>query len=87
MRSLLAVTVSSNNPIPDILEYLPNTEFVLDLEITDSIRTIIHKHTNTIVTNLAIVRLVDHLHTNGILEVSHIKWPSTLGTVTIIKKA
>lgn len=72
------------NPLPDILNDIPYTESVLDLELSDKLRAHVDKSFKA--TNAWVVSLLKYLANAGLIEYGEINHPTTPGTLVLIKR-
>ena len=74
------------NPIPEILELVPFKEGVLDLELVDRMRVVVHKCTGRVVNNVFIVSLLAHLAINKVILMQEFTWATATGNLIVIKR-
>lgn len=74
------------NPLPEILNLIPFKEGVLDLELVDRMRVVVHKCTGKIVNNIFIVSLLAHLAINKVILMQEFTWATATGNLIIIKR-
>ena len=74
------------NPIPEILDLIPLKEGVLDLELVDRMRMVVHKCTGKVVNNVFIVSLLAHLAINKVILMQEFTWATATGNLIVIKR-
>jgi hypothetical protein len=74
------------NPLPEILELVPFKEGVLDLELVDRMRVVVHKCTGRVVNNVFIVSLLAHLAINKVILMQEFTWATATGNLIVIKR-
>jgi hypothetical protein len=75
-----------NNPLPEILELIPQKQIVLDLLLADSMRGIIAKITGNIVNNSYVVLLLNHLAQSNFIEIKELTFPDIEGSTILLRK-
>ena len=79
--------VLANNPIPAILELIPEKEVVLDPELLDSMRLVITTITAARnISNSFIILLLAHISDNKLIHLSKINSVSSPGLIYFVKK-
>ena len=74
------------NPLPEILELVPFKKGVLDLELVDRMRVVVHKCTGRVVNNVFIVSLLAHLAINKVILMQEFTWATATGNLIVIKR-
>ena len=74
------------NPLPQILDLVPLSEGVLDLELVDRMRMVVHKCTGKVVNNVFIVSLLAHLAINKVILMQEFTWATATGNLIVIKR-
>lgn len=74
------------NPLPQILDLVPLNEGVLDLELVDRMRMVVHKCTGKVVNNVFIVSLLAHLAINKVILMQEFTWATATGNLIVIKR-
>lgn len=74
------------NPLPQILDLVPLKEGVLDLELVDRMRMVVHKCTGKVVNNVFIVSLLAHLAINKVILMQEFTWATATGNLIVIKR-
>jgi len=75
-----------NNPLPEILELIPEKQTILDLLLADSMRGIISKITGNIVNNSYLVLLLNHLAQSNLIEIKEFTFPDIEGSTILLRK-
>lgn len=75
-----------SNPLPQILDLVPLNEGVLDLELVDRMRMVVHKCTGKVVNNVFIVSLLAHLAINKVILMQEFTWATATGNLIVIKR-
>lgn len=70
------------NPLQNIIQELPYTESILDLELVDKLMM----HFPTKITNLDLCILLDGLVDAKLIQTKYVNFPSTPGTLVLIKR-
>ena len=76
----------SNNPLTAILDILPYTKAVLDVNLSDELRNIIKNKTKKTVSDSAILLVLLELHKSGLVELEYIEPIDAVGRIHFIKK-
>ena len=75
-----------SNPLPAILDLVPYQDTVLDVLLCDKMRKILTPTIKYPTSDSLVVLLLAYLAEHKFITATELTWPSTLGSVLIIKR-
>lgn len=78
--------MSNSNPLPELLNLIPESDTMLSLFLADKMCVVIERTTNKLVNNGYILMLLAELALGGYIEFQELTWPGSDDKIFILKR-
>ena len=78
--------MSNSNPLPELLNLIPESDTMLSLFLADKMRVVVENNINKSVNNGYVLMLLAELAVGGYIEFQELSWPGSTDKLFIIKR-